>query len=424
MIDITHKDKLCIHLGCGKQASYNFKNEEIAIYCVKHSKDEMIDIRSKKCLDCNKKPSFNFPNLIGALYCNEHSKEGMINIYNQLCIYPECNISASYNYVGEKKRLYCSAHHLSGMINIASKKCEFEGCSIICKFNFPNEKIAKFCAKHKEKEMIHLTESKCIEENCNKNPTFNYLNSGCAKYCMIHMKQNMVNVVDPKCKDCDKIASFNYVTEKIGEYCYDHSKKDMINIYSLRCKKENCNTSIRYNNKYEGYCISCFKELNPDIKVIYNRSIKEHTIRDFIKNNFTEYNWIYDKQIKNSLNKYRPDILLDLNTHIIIIEVDEYQHSLYDSDQEERRILEIHDYLENRKMILIRFNPDCYRDKNNNLIKSPWIYYKTKLKISSNKILKEEWNNRLNILKNTINNYIQTIPDRDIEYIKLFYNEE
>ena len=46
-----------------------------------------------------------------------------------------------------------------------------------------------------------------------------------------------------------------------------------------------------------------------------------------------------------------------------------------------------------------------------------------KIQISSNKDVQEEWNKRLNILNNNIKNYIDNIPDKNIEFIKLFYNE-
>lgn len=109
--------------------------------------------------------------------------------------------------------------------------------------------------------MIHLSDTFfCKEDDCDKRPTFNFENSGGAHYCMKHKKDGMINVVDPICKECSKTASFNYKDCKIGLYCYDHSKENMTNIYSLRCKKEDCDIVIRHNNRFNGYCISCYKE--------------------------------------------------------------------------------------------------------------------------------------------------------------------
>lgn len=424
MIDITCKNKLCIIEKCPIQACYNLPNEDKPLYCKKHSTSEMEDVRTKKCLECNKKPTFNYPDSIGALYCCEHSKENMINIYDSKCTHEGCNMSASCNYKGLKKRIYCTKHKLSDMINLSKLECEYEGCTTIPKYNFPSEKHGRFCTTHKLPNMIHLTDSFfCKDENCNKRPTFNYPNNGGAQYCMKHMKDGMVNVVDPQCKDCTKRASFNYKDCKVAIYCYNHSKEDMTNIYSLRCKKENCNIIIRHNNRFQGYCITCYKDEFPDEKIKLNYIVKEKAVGTYVKNNFSQLKWIFNKPIKNIQYNYRPDILLNLETHIIIIEVDEHQHSLYDEDQEDKRVFDIHDALNNKKMVFIRFNPDSYQDKDNNFIKSPWIYNKMNLQISSNKIIQEEWNKRLNILNNNIKNYIDNISDKNIEFIKLFYNE-
>jgi hypothetical protein len=384
----------------------------------------MEDVRTKKCLECNKKPNFNYPDSIGALYCSTHAKENMINIYDNKCIFENCKISACYNYRGLKKRIYCSKHKLHDMINLSKIECEYEGCTTIPKFNFPDEKKGRFCTIHKLPNMIHLTDTFfCKEENCNKRPTFNYPNNGGAQYCMKHMKDGMVNVVDPQCYDCTKRASFNYKDCKEAIYCYNHCKEDMKNIISLRCKKEECDIIIRHNNRFNGFCISCYKKEFPDEKIISNYIVKEKAVGTYVKNNFSDKKWIFNKPIKNIQYNYRPDILLYLETHIIIIEIDEYQHVLYDEYDEDKRVLYIHDALDNKKMVFIRFNPDSYSDKDKNFIKSPWVYYKTKLQISSNIELEEQWNNRLNILNNTIKNYIENIPEKDIEYIKLFYNE-
>jgi hypothetical protein len=419
MIDLTHK--ICIVNGCNIQACYNLSDEDKPLYCKKHSTDIMIDIRSKKCLECNKKPTFNYSDSIGALYCFDHKKENMINIYQNICIFEGCTISASYNYEGSKKRLYCTKHKLENMINLSKVECEYKGCNITASYNYIDEKHPRFCSIHKLESMILLNDTFfCKEINCNKRPTFNIINNP-PHYCYKHKKDNMINVKDPLCKECPKTASFNYKDSKIGLYCYDHSKESMINIYSLRCKKEDCDIIIRHNNKYDGYCVNCYIKEFPNEKISNNYILKEKAVREYIVENFNSYDWLFNKHIKNSKYKYRPDALLDLETHTIIIEIDEYQHALYDEDDEEKRILDIYDALEKKKIVLIRFNPDSYRDENGDLIKSPWIYYRTKLKLSSDKKLLENWDERLLKLKNNINNSIENIPDKNIEIIKLYF---
>lgn len=422
MIDLTHKKVVCIEPNCTKQSSYNFENCSEPKYCVKHATDEMIDVRTKTCLDCNTKPTFNYRNSIGAIYCVTHAKKDMINIYKVECLYEGCTTTASYNYKGLKKRLYCAQHFLPDMINISSKRCENEGCETICKYNFENEKIPRFCAKHAEKDMIHLSRSTCKEEGCKKYPSFNFENNGSGMYCMKHMKVGMINVNDPICKDCNTQASFNYPGETIAHYCASHYKENMINIYSLRCKSLECDIIIRYNGKYNDYCITCYKQLFPNDKIVYNYGAKETVVRVSIKNKFIDKDWQFNKMIKKNGIAYVPDILLSFENYNIIIEIDEFQHSNYNEENEERRTFNLYKFL-SKKLIIIRFNPDGYTDIENNYNKSPWVFDNTALIISEDTEIQNDWNNRLNILHNNIQECIDKEPLDEINVIKLFYNE-
>ncbi len=422
MVDLTHLDKLCISPNCGIQACFNIPTEKKPLYCSTHSTEEMEDVRTNKCIEegCKTKPSFNYQGTIGALYCITHAKDDMINIYDSKCTAENCTVSASYNYPNSKKRLFCTKHKLEGMVQLSKEECQIEGCSTVPKYNFPNEKKGIYCGKHKTEGMIHLTESFCRFEGCKKHPTFNFPGN-CPRFCLKHIEPGMINTKDAKCQDCPKQASFAFKGEKLAQYCYDHSKEGMRNICSKRCKEETCDTIIS-NKKYEGYCFTCFKLNNPDHKITLNYCVKEFAIRDFVKEKFPDKDWIFNKPIKNGTSKKRPDILLDCDTHVLIVEIDECQHSLYDDVEEEKRMHEIVTDLQNKNTIFIRFNPDSYTDSDSNFVKSPWVYYKQTIKISSIKDVQEEWNNRLNTLYDTINHHINNGPERLVEYIKLFYS--
>lgn len=53
---------MCKESNCKKRPNYNFINETIGLYCFTHKIENMVDIKSKKCIDstCNKLPIFNF----------------------------------------------------------------------------------------------------------------------------------------------------------------------------------------------------------------------------------------------------------------------------------------------------------------------------------------------------------------------------
>jgi hypothetical protein len=79
---------------------------------------------------------------------------------------------------------------------------------------------------------------------------------------------------------------------------------------------------------------------------------------------------------------------------------------------------------DSRLIIFLRFNPDDYI-KNNENITSCWSYNKQGI-CTVKKIKKNEWNERLNSLKEQIEYWInpQNKTDKIIEIIQLFYDIE
>ena len=55
------------------------------IYCAKHKKDSMIDVKNIRCqeIDCKSRPSLNFEDQIKEIYCAKHKKDVMINVINK-----------------------------------------------------------------------------------------------------------------------------------------------------------------------------------------------------------------------------------------------------------------------------------------------------------------------------------------------------
>ncbi len=65
---------MCNFLNCKKRAIYNVQNE-LPLYCSEHRLIGMVNAKSKKCLKCNKLPSFGYANDNKAIYCSIHKKE-------------------------------------------------------------------------------------------------------------------------------------------------------------------------------------------------------------------------------------------------------------------------------------------------------------------------------------------------------------
>ncbi len=387
----------------------------------------MIDIRNMKncCIinSCNIIASFNYENEIKALYCFKHKKDNMINVKNKTCKEQNCKISPLYNYTNESSGMYCFNHKKEGMINVISNKCKEIGCNTQPMYNYINEKNGLYCRHHKKENMIDVKNKKCLEEKCYIHPSFGIKNEGIAQYCVKHKKEGMVDIISKKCIEinCTSHASYSDNNDKIAQYCARHKKENMIDIRHNTCKTDMCNTIIS-NQKYDGYCLRCFIYLFPDKPNSRNYKRKENSVAEFIQDNFKDNTIVSDKKIKDGCSKRRPDILIDLGFQVIIIEIDENQHIDYDCSCENKRMMELSQDIGHRPIIFIRFNPDEYLDNDNNNITSCWSLNSKGINIvKKNKV--KEWNDRLNILKDNVQYWIDNNTDKTIEIVQLFYNQ-
>ena len=275
--------------------------------------------------------------------------------------------------------------------------------------------ICKECKPKQKKHNI------CIENGCNIRSTYNIESEKKSIYCTTHKKDGMINVNDKKCieKGCIIRPTYNIEGEKKGLYCINHKKENMIDVLNSICKSEWCFT--RSMEKYEYYCLFCYVNLFPDKPIARNYKTKEKNVVDNILKLFPNFTWIHDKKIQDGCSKRRPDLLLDMGSHVIIIEIDENAHSYYNSSCENKRLMEISQDLNHRPIIFIRFNPDDYIDNNGKNIKSCWKINKHTGIIELDKKKINEWEVRINLLKEQINFFINNPVKKTIEIKELFY---
>ena len=232
----------------------------------------------------------------------------------------------------------------------------------------------------------------------------------------------LLAVESKKCihEGCKTIPVFNVEGETKALYCSVHKKEGMVNVKDKKCKSEWCSTQVK--EKYDGYCLFCYMHLFPDKPVSRNYKTKEYAVVEYIKTKFSTLNWIADKIINGGCSKRRPDLLLDLLYQIVIIEVDENQHIDYDCSCQNKRIMELSQDLGHRPIIFIRFNPDDY-EKDGKIISSCWGQDKKGICVVK-KLKQDEWNQRLNVLENLINYWInpENTTNKTIETIQLFYD--
>lgn len=221
---------------------------------------------------------------------------------------------------------------------------------------------------------------------------------------------------------CEHEKQRRYCRECKGSAFCEHNK---MKIYcktcdgSRLCKTPLCET-ISSSEKYQGYCLFCYINTPglPKIEIPYNYKTKERDVSDRIDEYLPDYDWKTDKKIEDGCSLRRPDKLLDMGSHVLIIEIDEHKHSTYDCSCENKRIMQLSMDVNHRPIVIIRFNPDSYTDENGRLITSCW-------KVNGKgffQIHKElEWEQRINCLMNQIQYWIINTPSKTVEIIELFY---
>jgi hypothetical protein len=184
---------------------------------------------------------------------------------------------------------------------------------------------------------------------------------------------------------------------------------------SSLCKTEKCEK--RKIEKYNGYCLRCV--FTRVLKSKF-RGITELHVFDRIREHFPNFTWVNDKVVEDGCSKRRPDILLDMGEHILILEVDENKHSSYDCICENKRLMQISQDLQHRPIVWIRFNPDGYVNQEGINIRSCWKENKQGImQIMTTK--KKEWEKRIEALKIQVQYWIDNKTTKTIEIIELFY---
>lgn len=137
---------------------------------------------------------------------------------------------------------------------------------------------------------------------------------------------------------------------------------------------------------------------------------------------FPKFTWVSDKKVQNGCSRRRPDLLLDMGSHIIIVEIDENAHTNYDCSCENKRLMELSQDLGHRAIVFIRFNPDDYINKSGKKIKSCWKINKTTGLVVLNLKKINKWENRIKSLLKQIKYWIKNPTEKTIEIIELFFN--
>jgi len=174
------------------------------------------------------------------------------------------------------------------------------------------------------------------------------------------------------------------------------------------------------NALYEGYCRACVIHMRPDITVKRNYKTKELDVFDRICEHFPGVTAIGDRIIYGGCSRYRPDILIHMGDHVVVIEIDENRHSTYNKNCEEARLNDLFTDAGDLPMALIRFNPDGYKDETGARVKSCWKADGNGIMVVPNE-KKVEWEERMGCLFDKISYWLDTVPSEPLAVEELFF---
>jgi hypothetical protein len=181
-----------------------------------------------------------------------------------------------------------------------------------------------------------------------------------------------------------------------------------------KCSTLGCDT----RKSSSGYCVPCFVAKFGENQS-KRRKTKEKVVVDFVCSEFSWCDIRCDRRIEGGCSSRRPDIFIDMGSKVVIVEVDENQHSSYDNYCEQARINQLSFDVGSRPIIVIRFNPDKYK-LGNRLVRSPFERTDKGFWVVRDKQQLEE---RLSVLKASIESAMESEYCEPYQEQCLFYDQ-
>jgi hypothetical protein len=453
---------------CPKNASYNIPGAKTRLFCKTHSTEGMVIVKqdSRICqheshTDKAPRASFNFPDQPRPIFCKTHALEGMVNLSHQNRMCKGCNKKQPSFGIPGGKVTHCSACSTEGMVDLVSNLCGVEGCQKNCTYGSSGGKATR-CQKHASEGMCDVKNKKCVE--ClrlsivsPKQPTYGVRDPthcldhktadmtdrrhdterckvcgvratyGIDKptHCTHHKENGMEDLVSRMCVVCHKTQGV-FGSEDGRLHCIRCRAPEMTNIRGTMCEacgeRQPCFNFA--NSRTPRFCAGCQLDGMQDVrnkrctscqlfivskkphlcayctpKSTLRQKTKEMKIVNYLQEKGNRF--IHNKSVGFVCGNYRPDIKLDAGTHLVIVEIDEDQHRQYDEHCEVARMYNIFQ-AEGLMCVFIRYNPDVFRDG-----------------VRAQKVHEVK---RLQLLEETIEHHLNTIPEEEMSVYRLFYN--
>ncbi|KAI9004794.1 hypothetical protein BC832DRAFT_540183 [Gaertneriomyces semiglobifer] len=271
----------------------------------------------------------NAPGETGRRFCAQHWAAGMVDPV-KICEHDGCGKHPNFHFPGKlrpgfaqrnddpgmSKRSFCSDHKEPGMVDlIPVNVCQAEGCMVLASFNLPGEIKPVYCKVHKEPAMVEVIKKRCERSGCDVTATYGYPGQP-VRFCWSHREPKTIAKPRKRCEEsrCSELP-IDGMTER--EHCAQHKSPDAVNILGHPCVSCGLLGILDSN----GHCETC----DPDM-FKRMRLAKQNVVKDFLKANNVDA--VVDRIIDaGDCGRERPDFWIDCGTHILVMEVDEHQHS-------------------------------------------------------------------------------------------------
>jgi hypothetical protein len=297
-----------------------------------------------------------------------------------------------------------------------SKNC-VECKKVIASYGLNDGGKATHCKSCKTDEMVDVRSKRCA---CPEAQRASFALPGDPPSCCKSCKQpGMVDVVSKRCAymiedeenqtQCDKQA--------IGgtDYCLEHDG-------GKKCERDGCGVVVYHKDKEKRFCMEHYHQFHGTENPKYLK-IKEKAFHKALAERFKELRFSWNKYL-HFVKYVQPDWYILLKLFHLIIELDQGQHkdkTKYPEEKERNKTQSIVDNLpDERPLVLIRINPDCYTNKKNELVRGIWL--------NSGKatgLQQHEFNRRFNLLVETIQGFLDLTeqPKQKLTEIKLFFDD-
>lgn len=175
-------------------------------------------------------------------------------------------------------------------------------------------------------------------------------------------------------------------------------------------------------------CIKCSKahdQACEDPRTQFIRSCigyKERAVRAFLQEKFEGLSWTFNKRIAEGCSSRRPDAFVHLGSHVLTVEIDEYEHTDYDCGCEHRRTTELFEDAGRLPHVFVRFSPDEYYLFGQK-VQGCWGRNPKTGEPRLAPKQRKQWEERLEKLAEIVELFRRNAPSKEVEAVFLFYSD-